>query len=427
MKHATRGKFILWGMMIFLTFGLWVGAYSPALSQEVRLVKIGNSHGLTGAVSVAHTAYMEAMIAYFKDLNERGGIGFTNPKTGKSEKAKIDHIWADDGYVVSKCVANFTRMKGEGIVFFINGSVGGSLACLELSKRDKIAQIHAGNIKALMYPKHKWMVTSSAAYTDSFGAGIDWISKEWTPKNLPAGGKVKLGIITSDTAFGKALLEPSTEAYMKEKGVEYLGMLFAGVGDIDMTPQVKSMVDKGANWIACNHTAPFASNLAKSIGRLGLQGKVNLFLNQACFDDVFIQQAGEYAEGTIGIGFTGHILDSDPYNNKMREIIKRYYPNTNLFYQHGNGVNYGRLIEAGITAALNKFGFPLTGENVADAFFSADGQGVWKSPGGLIPGNYDLTSNPQDNAMLHDAALLVAEKGKLKVIKYVHCPGLSFR
>lgn len=426
MKYFSR-KYMFLTMVVGLALVLLLGNDSPAESQEVRMVKIGNSHGLTGAVSVAHTAYMEAMIAYFKDLNEKGGIEFTNPKTQKKERAKIDHIWADDGYVVAKCVANYTRMKGEGIVFFINGSVGGTLACLEMSKRDKIAQTHAGNIKALMYPKHKWVVTPSAAYTDSFGAGIDWITGEWAPKNLPTGQKVKLGIITSDTAFGKALLEPSTEAYMKNKGVEYLGMLFAGVGDIDMTPQVKTMVDKGANWIACNHTAPFASNLAKSIGRLGLHGKVKLFLNQACFDDVYIQQAGEYAEGTMGIGFTGHILDPHPFNDKMREIIKRYYPNTNIFYQHGNGINYAVCIEAGITTALNRFGFPLTGENVADAFSSADGKGVWKSPGGLIAGNFDVTTNPEDATMLHDAALLIAEKGKLKVIKYVHCPGLSYK
>jgi len=413
--------------MVCLAFLLWVNGDPSWAAEKVHLVKIGNSHGLTGAVSVAHTAYMESMISYFKDLNEKGGMQFTNPKTKKVEKAKLDHIWADDGYVVAKCVANYTRMKGEGIVFFINGSVGGSLAVLELSKRDKIAQLHAGNIKALMYPKHKWMVTPSAAYTDSFGAGIDWIGGEWAPKNLPPGGKVKLGIITSDTAFGKSLLEPSTEAYMREKGIEFLGMLFAGVGDIDMTPQVKTMVDKGANWIACNHTAPFASNLAKSIGRLGLHGKVHLFLNQACFDDVFIQQAGEYAEGTVGIGFTGHILDPHPFNDKMREIIKRYYPGTTVFYQHGLGMVYARCIEAGITAALNRFGFPLTGENVADAFFSADGKGVWKSPGGLIPGDFDVASNPQDAVMLHDAALLVAEKGKLKVVKYVRCPGLSYK
>jgi ABC-type branched-subunit amino acid transport system substrate-binding protein len=418
----------LLGMMAGLALVFWLsGNPMAAAAEKVHLVKIGNSHGMTGAVSVAHTAYMESMISYFKDLNEKGGIEFKNPKTKKMEKAKIDHIWADDGYVVAKIVANYTRMKGEGIVFFINGSVGGSLAVLELSKRDKIAQLHAGNIKALMYPKHKWMITPSAAYTDSFGAGIDWIAGEWASKNLPPGGKVKLGIITSDTAFGKALREPSTEAYMKENGVEFLGMLFAGVGDIDMTPQVKTMVDKGANWIACNHTAPFASNLAKSIGRLGLQGKVHLFLNQACFDDVFVQQAGEYAEGTVGIGFTGHILDPHPFNDKMREIIKRYYPNTNIFYQHGLGMVYARCVEAGITTALNRFGFPLTGENVADAFFSADGKGVWKSPGGLIPGDFDVASNPQDAVMLHDAALLVAEKGKLKVVKYVRCPGLSYK
>lgn len=422
-----RMKSMFLTIIVGLAFVLWLGNDSPAQSQEVRMVKVGNSHGMTGAVSVAHTAYMEALISYFKDLNERGGIQFTNPKTKKKERAKIDHIWADDGYVVGKIVANYTRMKGEGIVFFINGSVGGTLACLEMSKRDKIAQIHAGNIKALMYPKHKWVVTSSAAYTDSFGAGIDWIVEEWKPKNIPPGGKVKLGIITSDSAFGKALLEPSTEAYMKNRGIEYLGMLFAGVGDIDMTPQVKTMVDKGANWIACNHTAPFASNLAKSIGRLGLHGKLNLFLNQACFDDVFVQQAGEYAEGTMGIGFTGHILDPHPFNDKMQAIIKRYYPNTNVFYQHGNGINYAVLIEAGITTALNRFGFPLTGENVADAFFSANGRGVWKSPGGLIAGDFDVTTSPEDNTMLHDAALLVAEKGKLKVIKYVKCPGLSYK
>lgn len=427
MKRSNFFLLIVLGSVGGLVLVVLGNGFSTAATDEVRWVKIGNSHGMTGAVSVAHTAYMEAMISYFKDLNERGGIEFTNPKTGKAEKAKIDHLWADDGYVVSKIVANYTRMKGDGIVFFINGSVGGTLACLEMSKRDKIAQLHAGNIKALMYPKHKWVVTPSAAYTDSFGAGINWIAKEWAPKNLPAGGKLKLGIITSDTAFGKALLEPSTEAYMKENGVEYLGMLFAGVGDIDMTPQVKTMVDKGANWIACNHTAPFASNLAKSIGRLGLHGKIHLFLNQACFDDVFMQQAGEYAEGTVGIGFTGHILDPNAFNDKMREVIKHYYPNTNVFYQHGLGIVYARCVEAGIATALRKFGYPLTGENVADAFSSADGKGVWKSPGGLIPGDFDVTSNPEDATMLHDAALLVAEKGKLKVIKYVHCPGLSYK
>jgi branched-chain amino acid transport system substrate-binding protein len=401
-------------------------------AKNLGSVNVGCSHGLTGAVSLAHTAYMEAMISYFKDLNDKGGIKYNDPKTGKVEHVDINFIWADDGYVVDKCVANYNRMRGQGIVLFINGSVGGTLACQKLCERDKIPQLHAGNMKASLYTPegkpNKWVITPSAAYTDSFGAFLDWLAIEWAPANLQTGEKIKLGIITSDCAFGKSLLEPSTEAYMKQKGIEYLGMIFAGVSDIDMTPQVKEMAEKGANWIACNHVTPFASNLAKSVGRLGLHDRVHLFFNQACYDDVFVKMAGADAEGTWGVGFTGHICDSDPFNDRMRETIKDRYPRTTVFYQHGLGVVYSRSVEAALTSALEKHGYPITGENVADAIRSADGKGVWArpTPNCLIPGNFDCT-DPKDAVMLHDVALLTCEQGKMKVVKVIPCPALSYR
>jgi hypothetical protein len=215
---------------------------------------------------------------------------------------------------------------------------------------------------------------------------------------------------------------------MKKKGIEYLGMSFAGISDIDMTPQVKEMAEKGANWIACNHVTPFASNLAKSVGRLGLHGKVHLFFNQACYDDVYVKMAGADAEGTWGVGFTGHICDPDPFNDRMKEIIKANYPRTTVFYQHGLGVMYSKCVEAALITALEKHGYPITGENVADAIRSADGKGVWvrPTPKCLIPGNFDC-SDPKDAVMLHDVALLTCEQGKMKVVKFIPCPALSYR
>jgi len=429
MKNFKFALMVGLAMVLLLTYALPCGAVE---AKEVPSVKIGCSHGLTGAVTLAHTAYMEAMISYFDDLNKRGGIKYRDPKTGKVEHAKIDFIWADDGYVVDKCVANYTRMKGQGIVLFINGSVGGTLACQKLSARDKIPQLHAGNMKASLYTAkgkpNKWVVTPSAAYTDSFGAFIDWLAGEWAPAKLPAGEKIRLGIITSDCAFGKSLLEPSTEAHMKGKGIQYLGMIFAGVGDIDMTPQVKEMAGKGANWIACNHVSPFASNLAKSVGRLGLHETLHLFFNQACYDDVYVKLAGVDAEATWGVGFTGHICDPDPYNDRMKQMIKSHYPGTTVFYQHGLGIVYSQCVEAAIKFALEKHGYPITGENVADAIRSADGTGVWArpTPGCLIPGNFDC-SDPRDAVMLHDVALLTCEKGNMKMVKFIRCPALSYR
>jgi ABC-type branched-subunit amino acid transport system substrate-binding protein len=405
---------------------------SAVEAKKTPSVKVGCSHGLTGAVSLAHTAYMESMISYFDNINKEGGIKYRDPKTKGIERAKIDFIWADDGYVVDKCVANYTRMKGQGIVLFLNGSVGGTLACQKLCARDKIPQLHAGNMKASLYTPegkpNKWVITPSAAYTDSFGAFISWLASEWAPANLPAGEKIRLGIITSDCAFGKSLLEPSTEAFMREKGIEYLGMIFAGMADIDMTPQVREMAGKGANWIACNHVTPFASNLAKSVGRLGLHDKVHLFFNQACYDDVYVEMAGADAEGTWGVGFTGHICDPDPFNDRINEIIKAHYPRTKVFYQHGLGIMYARCVEAALITALEKHGYPITGENVADAIRSADGKGVWArpTPNCLIPGNFDC-SDPKDAVMLHDVALLTCEQGKMKVVKFIPCPALSYR
>lgn len=431
MKTFRLALMVIVGLAVVLAL-MFVLPGGAVEAKKVRSVNIGCSHGLTGAVTVAHTAYMESMISYFKDLNERGGIKYKDPKTGNVEHAKINFIWADDGYVVDKCVANYTRMKGQGIVLFINGSVGGTLACQKLCARDKIPELHAGNMKASLYTAegkpNKWVITPSAAYTDSFGAFIGWLAREWAPANLQAGEKIRLGIITSDCAFGKSLLEPSTEAYMKQNGIQYLGMIFAGMADIDMTPQVKEMADKGANWIACNHVTPFASNLAKSVGRLGLHDTMHLFFNQACYDDVYVKMAGVDAEGTWGVGFTGHISDPDTFNDRMREVIKGRYPRTTVFYQHGLGMMYARSVEAAITFALEKHGYPITGENVADAIRSADGTGVWArpTPRCLIPGNFDC-SDPKDAVMLHDVALLTCEKGKMKVVKFIHCPGLSYR
>jgi len=439
-RKSKISKWVAVGVTISLAIALLLGGCAgeaaptvtttatTTAAPEVNWVNVGCSHGLTGAVALAHTAYMESMLSYFNELKGGEGIEYKDPKTGNTEYAKINFIWADDGYVVDKCVANYTRMKGQDIVIFINGSVGGTLACQELCKRDKIPELHAGNMKASMYDEdgtvNKWVITPSAAYTDSFGAFIGWLADEWVPQNE----EVKLGIITSDCAFGKALLEPSTEAYMAEKGIEYLGMIFAGMADIDMTPQVKEMADKGANWIACNHVTPFASNLAKSVGRLGLHDTVNLFFNQACYDDVYVELAGVDAEGTWGVGFTGHILDSDPYNDEIRANIEKNYPSTNVFYQHGLGVMYARCIEAAITDALETYGYPITGENVADAIRSADGTGVWAqpTPGCLIPGGFDC-SDSKDATMLHDVALLTTTGGQMEVVKFIHCPALSYK
>jgi len=85
-------------------------------------------------------------------------------------------------------------------------------------------------------------------YPEMLGACIKWMKTNWKENRNP-----RLGILTWDTSYGRAILTDEFFAYLKKIGVDLAGkpQLF-GIRDVDTTTQLMALRTEKADWIATN-------------------------------------------------------------------------------------------------------------------------------------------------------------------------------
>jgi ABC-type branched-subunit amino acid transport system substrate-binding protein len=409
--------------MILLVTISCAGPTKVVAPEEEKWVIIGNTADLSGPVAGVVVPAVEGFIAGFHEINERGGLQYTDPKTGQVGRVKIKHVYADDNYKVERAISNYNNFKQQGAIAFYNFSTGACLALKEITIKDEIVQIHVGNTREMMYPKNLYNLTTSPAYTDTFGALVDYLVSNWKETR-----PLRLAMLTGDSPFGRAMYTPATVAYMKEKGVEFLGIRYASMTDVDLTPPVKELANLGADYIVTNLTASFGANIIKAIYRLGLQDKVHFAANAACFDDDLVKLAGEQANGAIGVNFVRDMRGDCRVCEKLSAQLRKTYPAKPILYNHSLGAEFPLFLEIALTETLSKRGYPITGKNLGEVVATCDGKGIWASEDHAeLMGPLDLVTTPKDAAMAHQTFAYTIENGKMKFIKTLPTPSLSWK
>jgi len=97
---------------------------------------------------------------------------------------------------------------------------------------DDMIGIHAGNLVAV-YPRAN-SYGYYPMYDETFGFSCKWFKSNWKEKRNP-----RIGILTWDTAFGRAMLTERFFEYIKTIGVDLAGepQLF-GIREVDVTTQL---------------------------------------------------------------------------------------------------------------------------------------------------------------------------------------------
>jgi len=127
---------------------------------------------------------------------------------------------------------------------------------------DGIVGLHAGAPESL-YP-----VGNSygfyALYPEQTAVALKWIKDNWKEKRNP-----RIGIITWDTGYGKAILNEEFYAYIKKIGVDLVGTELFGIREVDLTAQLLRLKGKNPDFLVSSTTASGPMAIKKGCREMG--------------------------------------------------------------------------------------------------------------------------------------------------------------
>jgi ABC-type branched-subunit amino acid transport system substrate-binding protein len=117
-KGSEKRSYILTSSLLLIALigvFLWphLSAAAPPGITETEIV-LGQSCALTGPTKALGLGMRDGALAYFKELNSKGGIN------GR----KIRLVSHDDGYEPEACATNTNRLIDQDLVFLLFGYVG---------------------------------------------------------------------------------------------------------------------------------------------------------------------------------------------------------------------------------------------------------------------------------------------------------------
>jgi ABC-type branched-subunit amino acid transport system substrate-binding protein len=337
-----------------------VGFCSAAKAEEFAgEIVIGDDEMLSGAYSSTGTYGGEGAFDYWKSRNYRLEAG------GRTYKVK--HMMLDNKTDVAVTVSNFYKFIEAGAPIIRVDWTPGLVATLKLAEQQKVPIIGGGYSKSLFSPPSKYMYGAQPSYPGITGASIKWYNE-----NVWKGpGRMKVGLLLWDNAFGRAIHTDSVYGYLKEDlGVDVLPTEFYPMQVHTFTSQLMRLKEEGANLIYfMGLTAQYAM-LAKDASRLGLTPKVGLIATLFNLTDKYVEMAGAAGEGTYAAWQyyvdPGDDTPAHPVIHEIHDLMEKYRGDRyyNVMYIHGYA--FHTLIHHILKLSIEKYGFPITGEQVAE-------------------------------------------------------------
>ncbi|MEW6615977.1 MAG: ABC transporter substrate-binding protein [Thermodesulfobacteriota bacterium] len=301
---AITASVLLWGF-----FGSRVIHAADTTGVTDNSIKIGHIFAYTGPVVDSTMHYNNAMEAYFKDLNERGGVN------GR----KINFLKEDDGYAIPRCIAAFKKLVFKDNIFagLTMGGTGQTFAMFQMIEKSKLPCIIVSKAETMTTPLKRYIFTGGPSYEDMARALVDYIVKDTGAKDP------KIGIVYPDNAYGKWVTEAAA-AQIKLHGLELARKEVLNFGAIDASSQVLNLQRAGATHVILVQIAAGAIAFLKDAVKYNY--KPQLFGHYYACAETTLQAAGDLAEGLLGVHAYVSWFDNAPGMIKARKITGRYYP-----------------------------------------------------------------------------------------------------
>jgi ABC-type branched-subunit amino acid transport system substrate-binding protein len=137
-------------------------------------------------------------------------------------------------------------------------------------------------------------------YTDQLGNFCDYVSDEENRAALGLEGDPVIGHLSWEGAFGRSSDTEETRAYCESVGVGYAGAEYFLPTTSDVSTQLQSLVEAGANIIYTTSLASGPANVAAAVASADLQGEVLLAGSNWALDTSVIGLGGADTAGIVG-------------------------------------------------------------------------------------------------------------------------------
>ncbi len=328
-----------------------VKKYDPGASDTE--IKIGGIYPYSGPAA-AYGTIGKAVEAYFKKVNEEGGIN------GR----KITFVTKDDQYSPDKTVQAVRELVEQEKVLFVFNTLGTppNTAIWDYLNQQKIPHLFVatGASKWGADPKSKpWTIGWQPDYQSESAIYVDWLSKEKP--------NAKVAILYQNDDYGKDYVEGFKKALGGKASQVIVREATYAVTDASVNAQVAQLKESGADVFFLVATPKFATQALIAATQIGW--KPTILLNSVSQSiPAVLDPAAQQGADLSNIITTFYIKDpGDPQwaNDKAiqdyKAFMQKYYPEGNV----NDGFNvYGYAVAQTLVHVLKNAGNNLTRENI---------------------------------------------------------------
>jgi branched-chain amino acid transport system substrate-binding protein len=358
--------------------------YGPGVTDTD--IKVGQSVPYSGPAS-AFGVYGRVMSAYFKMINERGGIN------GR----KVNLISLDNGYLPPKALEQSRRLVEEMGVLAEVGTVGTppNVAIQKYLNSKQVPQLFAsaGGSRFNDPKQFRWTVP--------FYPGFEMEGAIYAKYILKAKPEAKIALLYQNDDYGKDFLKGFKQGLGAAAAKRIVAEATYELTDVTVDSQVASLKASGADALAHFSTPKFAAQAIRKVADLGWK-PLQVVASPASSINSVLKPAG--VENAVGV-VTAHFIKlpgsqewaNDSEMKEYLEFMRRWAPNEDA----SDFVGLSGYINAqGVALVLQRCGDNLTRENLLTQATSIKGARVAM----LLPG-IDLNNSPDNYALYHKLRL----------------------
>jgi branched-chain amino acid transport system substrate-binding protein len=346
-------------------------------------IKIGCATARSGPVGGVGRQWKQGMEAYFKMINDQGGI----------HGRKIEFIGEDSGFDPARGLAGTKKLVEVDKVFALcDPDYAGEFLIAPYADKNQIPMAALGLWEGVR--TSKWVFGSTPSGKNQTRVPIRWAIQERKAKSI--------GVIYLDNEWGKTGLEGAQEA-AKAYGGEITVTRGVTPGSNDLQSVVLAMRAANPDFIL-QITDPVPCLKAWTAAQQQQYKPPKGWLGTTCYLEAVADFLGDWGDGFLGLAaVTGpYARATNPEVDRAMTTIKKYYPDWEPFvYSLMDWATAQIMVEA-----LQRAGRDLTREGFRDAW-----EGLKGFSGGLQPPDEPVNYSPTNHAA-HTASIVVEIKKK---------------
>lgn len=357
------------------------GSENTTSGVTASSIKIGTSMGLTGKTAAEATAALQGAKAYFRRVNDAGGI---NGRT-----IEIDAL--DDNFNASQTATNVRKLVEQDKVFglFYLWGVNQTLAALPYIQANNVLLFGPqAPVRKLVDPVKPTVFLVSPTFYEQGQADVRY---------LASAGAKKIGVLYENDPIGLEGLA-GVEAEVQRQGATLVKKTSFATGTPSFTGPIVDMKSQGVDGLIIFGTNPDIVSIAKDLGRQGWHPKLASLQNSV--DPTFLNLTGSSLEGLVAPLPSELPTSTSADVEEYRSDLKKYFPDARVTTFGLLGYGEAKLF----TEALDR-----TGKNVTQKAFIAALEGLREVDTGVLA---PVSFSAQSHAGADSYVMVQVKNGK---------------